>query len=590
MKNRNTRHIFFALILVVLSALLLLPCAALSPVHSVSDAYRGSPYYTNLTELSLTGDARTDLILVALSQLGYHEGNSDADMHGQNTQGSKNFVEYNRLHGVVDNNEGNGTSYGYSWCCSFATWCARQAGISKDLVPNEISCWRLIDKYFKPQGVYHTVAENYTPRAGDYIFFKSKSASAASPSDHIGIVLYANETEVHTIEGNSIYQCVAVRSYALDDSYIVGYASPNYTSKPELAMDFNPKTGGYLLRTANYYVTAESSLRVRDGVGSQSGTLGYLKNGDVVVLLEVDGAWGKINYQGKNGWISLAYVQYIPTRVTAVTPTYVVTLQVGDDLLEQKTVDKGGSITLPDLPARESSDPSRFYFEAVGWDSNGDHIADLLPGEPYTPSADVTLEAVYARKTTFYTVRFIGAGNQVIAEQQYTYGDIPTPPDGTLSVPENGSSFIGWDHAITAVTESTDYIARYTDPPRYTIRFFTKAGAVLSEQKLMYGTTPTRPDDSLMILDDGSTFIGWDAEIVAATGDADYHPLYEMKNHLSPITTDDPEEPGDPADSSDQTTSGKAVFLLLLCGAAVLLLAVATAVLSSRTRIQYMDD
>jgi hypothetical protein len=33
--------------------------------------------------------------MIALSQLGHHEGDSDADMDGWNLGGTNNFVEYN---------------------------------------------------------------------------------------------------------------------------------------------------------------------------------------------------------------------------------------------------------------------------------------------------------------------------------------------------------------------------------------------------------------------------------------------------------------------------------------------------------------
>ena len=76
----------------LLVAAMILPTAALTTVHNASEEYRQSPYYRHLRDLELTGDQRTDVVLVALSQLGYHEGDSEADMHGLNTKGSKNFV------------------------------------------------------------------------------------------------------------------------------------------------------------------------------------------------------------------------------------------------------------------------------------------------------------------------------------------------------------------------------------------------------------------------------------------------------------------------------------------------------------------
>ena len=109
---------------------------AITPTYTVSSDYKSSKYYSNLKNLTLTGNQRSDVVRVALTQLGYHEGNSDKDFAGGNTKGSRNFVEYNRYHGKLDNNEGNGTSYGYYWCASFSTWCAVQAGIPSSIVPS----------------------------------------------------------------------------------------------------------------------------------------------------------------------------------------------------------------------------------------------------------------------------------------------------------------------------------------------------------------------------------------------------------------------------------------------------------------------
>ena len=52
---------------------------AITPTYTVSTDYKNSKYYKNLVNLSLTGNQRSDVVRIALTQLGYHEGNSDAD-------------------------------------------------------------------------------------------------------------------------------------------------------------------------------------------------------------------------------------------------------------------------------------------------------------------------------------------------------------------------------------------------------------------------------------------------------------------------------------------------------------------------------
>ena len=89
--------------------------------NSVSESYRNSIYYKNLTSLPLTGDRRTDVIAIALSQLGYTEGNENGAFSGMIAGGTENYTEYNYALGKI------GGSYSYQWCAAFASWCLTQA-------------------------------------------------------------------------------------------------------------------------------------------------------------------------------------------------------------------------------------------------------------------------------------------------------------------------------------------------------------------------------------------------------------------------------------------------------------------------------
>ena len=60
---------------------------AVQPVYTPSSYYMSSVYYSNLCDVKLTGNQRLDLINVALSQVGYHEGNSVGQLDGANTSG-----------------------------------------------------------------------------------------------------------------------------------------------------------------------------------------------------------------------------------------------------------------------------------------------------------------------------------------------------------------------------------------------------------------------------------------------------------------------------------------------------------------------
>ena len=138
MKNIHMKFVAVAVGTAILAATLATPAAAIQPSYNVGAAYSKSKFYDRLLAVEATGDQRYDVMSVALSQLGYHEGNSTSEMNGLNPSGSLNFVEYNRNIGTV------GGSYGFEWCAAFVSWCLRQAGVPTSAVTTEASCSRLM--------------------------------------------------------------------------------------------------------------------------------------------------------------------------------------------------------------------------------------------------------------------------------------------------------------------------------------------------------------------------------------------------------------------------------------------------------------
>jgi hypothetical protein len=176
--------------------------SAAEATYQMTEEYMAGRFYKNFTEVKRTGDQRKDGNAIALSQLGYHEGDSDADFGGDSTDGVRDFVEYNVLAGKFDNGQGNGVSYGYYWCASFVNWCLRQAGVDADASAGaEISCQRWIAACSQ-KGIYRSRG-SYMPEAGDMIFFRDKGSSLSST--HIGLVLYVSGGRVHTVEGNTSF-------------------------------------------------------------------------------------------------------------------------------------------------------------------------------------------------------------------------------------------------------------------------------------------------------------------------------------------------------------------------------------------------
>lgn len=144
----------------ILSALLVAVMLVGAIPLSASAAYENT--YTN------TGNQRDDIIGVAKTQLGY-------------TEGANNATKYGTWYGLPNQ----------PWCAMFISWCARQAGISKDILQN--SAVAAPDaKYFN---IPYYDGASYTPQKGDLFFTKSWS--------HVGLVYYVDGSYFYTIEGNS---------------------------------------------------------------------------------------------------------------------------------------------------------------------------------------------------------------------------------------------------------------------------------------------------------------------------------------------------------------------------------------------------
>lgn len=166
----------------VLIAALLIP---LFPATAYA-AYENT--YTN------TGNMCDDIIGVALTQVGYHEG-------------SNNYTKYGEWYGLPNS----------PWCGMFVSWCAAQAGIPTSVLKRT--------GIANPSnfGLSYKSGSEYTPQRGDLFFKKSFS--------HVGLVYYTEGSYFYTIEGNtsdtgSEGTSVLIRRRKISDFY---FSTPNYS-------------------------------------------------------------------------------------------------------------------------------------------------------------------------------------------------------------------------------------------------------------------------------------------------------------------------------------------------------------------------
>ena len=276
---------------------------ALNLKHTASNAYKNSIYYENLSNLKLTDDQATNTVLVALSQVGYHEGNSKSDLNGYNLTGSKNYVEYTRITGPLSGYQNDG--YAYAWCSSFVSWSLTHANVPKSAYGgNAPGCHTLVEN-LKKAGAIVSKPLSYSPKTGDLIFFKNSTGT--NLYSHVGLVIYADDDKVYTVEGNASQTGyngaggVVKKSYSLNFSRISAYATPKY-SKGGNFIDFST------LQVGRYFVTT-NTLNVRS---SPNGSIiGKAYKGDYAIVSAWSDGFAKATINGMVGYLSDKYLVYL---------------------------------------------------------------------------------------------------------------------------------------------------------------------------------------------------------------------------------------------------------------------------------------
>lgn len=355
----------FALIAATALAAAALPASAATPVYTVSAAYRASTYYQNVCCVPLTGDGAFDTISVALTQVTYHEGSGPADFGGANKTSTGNFTEYNYALGKI------GGTFGYAWCAAFVSWCLAQAGEAESAGGRFASCTLWVEK-LQSAGQYRSRASGHTPRSGDLIFFRS--AGTARASDHVGLVRRVADGRVYTVEGNASGQ-VALRDYALGDTYIAGYGRPNYRG---VAAGLDRAAAEDT--AAGWYLVTHEYVNVRAGRSTLSVKRGVLYRGDLLRVTDVQNGWGRIVYEGKAAYIALRYADFV-----APTTHRIRYVNEGQTVLEKEVFSTDG-------PAVTTYVPERDGYVFAHWESADGHT---FAARDTLPAADLVLTAVW---------------------------------------------------------------------------------------------------------------------------------------------------------------------------------------------------
>ena len=171
-------------------------------MSQVSINYGGGLTVSDLSNVTFVNGTRTanqDVINLALSQVGQ--------------TGGQPYWSY----------------YGFSsrveWCACFVHWCMRHTSSASGSYPttsNNAYCQTVANNFMS---IGQWGDRSYTNLvAGDTIFFDWQGDGH---TDHIGLVIGTDGTNVYTVEGNS-GDAVKVKSYPIGSSVIYGYGLMNY--------------------------------------------------------------------------------------------------------------------------------------------------------------------------------------------------------------------------------------------------------------------------------------------------------------------------------------------------------------------------
>lgn len=201
-----------------------------------------------------------DVVAAALGEVGYTEGDNE-------------YSKYGAWYGL---------SYSY-WCAMFVSWAANEAGVPSYLIPRSAYCPYQVSG-FRSMDRFCDSADrggDYVPRQGDIIFFYNSLAEPEgnTTATHVGIVLYVENGEVFTVEGNALTgrtdlktrlaeyddsmdppDYVTVNHYPLDSPRILGYGVPDYGDRAELELTGFVDLGNYTGQTALFDTLAETGI------------------------------------------------------------------------------------------------------------------------------------------------------------------------------------------------------------------------------------------------------------------------------------------------------------------------------------------
>lgn len=178
-------------------------------------------------------------------------------------------------------------------------------------------------------------------------------------------------------------------------------------------------------------------------------------------------------------------------------------------------------------------------WQKAGADFDGN---DANPLTITSVDASATYRAFFA--INVYNYKFVNYdGTTELKVGTINHGETPTSPDATPTKPSTAQydySFSGWSPNIgPVIADNTVFVAQFDEVLRsYTITFANWDGTPLQSSSWEFGTTPVYSGETPTREEIGKTytFIGWDEDISAVTGEKTYTAVFSGVTNTYAIT------------------------------------------------------
>ena len=201
-------------------------------------------------------------------------------------------------------------------------------------------------------------------------------------------------------------------------------------------------------------------------------------------------------------------LRIIPSCETVVQ-NYELSFYADDDLVEQKSVEKGGFVLAPVIPDKAG-------YNALYWTDGTENVE--VGGKIENVTADAHWYAVYEEAT--YTVSFYDADYELIDSSEVTFGLYFPVPEYTGRVPE-GKTFLCWQgddgqmllpefNGLMSYTHDLTFNPVFSDNTEYCLVKFVSEGALYDVQLLaLDGEVRTAAEPEPAPTRPGYEFAGW---------------------------------------------------------------------------------